>query len=259
MSGAMPHWLGRPAALLAALLGAAAAVVAGIGLLISSRGTVIHQNVFVGPGGPIEASRSPSGVGNPKNGDNVVAVSRVDRLGFSASLEWSMNGGRSWKRTPLPLRRARTDPTRRMPRFALDGTPTGRIDAVFSTVGAIRAMSRPMSSSPRRTTTDGRFKNVRASSRSFDSRVGPSAASYLEPDLGPRLGLVSSDDAALSLWTDTRLGNRASGRQDIASARVELGRSASTSLFLAAGLLVIAGATFLGVSRIQARARRAGA
>jgi len=477
--------------LLGALLGAAAVVVAGIGLLLAARGTAVGQNVFVGPGGPVEASNSPAAVGNPRNPDNIVVVNRVDRPGFSASLRRTMDGGRSWKSTPLPLPPGRDRPYAADVAFAPDGTlyvtyvnlvgrgntpenlwiarsrdgggtlsrpsrvagelsfqgrvvvdsagvvhvtylraaavgllslaPSSRIVATRSTDGG-RSFSEPVALSDRRrlrvgaatpvidadgdlvvlyedfkgdvrdfsnrpgppwsepfalvitrspdggrtfargvevesnlvptkrflaflpefpsiaagpdgslavawadgrngdqdvflrraedgrawsapvrvndnplrdgtaqylpqlaiapdgridavfldrrrdprnvrtdaflasSQDDGRsFENVRASSRSFDSRVGPSSASYLEPDLGSRLGLVSSDELAVPVWTDTRLGNQASARQDIVSARVKPGRSGTTLLALAGGLL-IAGAVCLGLWRTLGRA-----
>ena len=475
----------------AALLGATAAVVAVIGLLASARGAVVDANVFVGSGGPVEANNSPSAGGNPANRDNVVVVSRVDRPGFSAALRWSMDGGRSWRRTSLPLPPGKDRPYAPDAAFAPDGTlyvtyvnlvgrgntpenlwivrsrdggrtlsqpvrvagelsfqgrvavdargmvhvtylraaavgllslaPSSRIVATRSSDGG-RTFSQPVFLSDRRrlrvgaaspvidadgdlvvlyedfkgdvrdfsnqpgppwpepfglvitrspdggrtfsrgveiesnvvptqrflaflpvfpsiapgpdgslvvawadgrngdedvflrrsedgrawsapvrvndnplgdgtaqylpqvgvapdgridavfldrrrdprnvktdafvafSQDDGRsFENVRASSRSFDSRVGPSAASYLEPDLGSRLGLVSFDDVALPVWTDTRLGTQASARQDILSARVKPGRSGTALLLLAGGLL-IGGAVCLGLWRGLPRA-----
>jgi len=480
----------RAALLLAALLGAAAAVVAVIGLLASARGAVVEPNVFVGSGGPVEANNSPAAVGNPENPDNVVVVSRVDRPGFSASLKWSRDGGRSWKTTPLPLPPGKDRPYAPDAAFAPDGTlyvtyvnlvgrgntpeniwiarsrdggrtlsapsrvagelsfqgqvvvdprgvvhvtylraagvgllslaPGSRIVATRSTDGG-RSFSEPVALSDRRrlrvgaaspvidangdlvvlyedfkgdvrdfsnqpgppwpepfalvitrspdggrtfargveiesnvvpterflaflpafpsiapgpdgslavawadgrngdqdvflrrspdgrawsapvrvndnpsgdgtaqylpqlavapdgridalfldrrrdprnvktdaflaSSDDGRsFENVRVSSRSFDSRVGPSAASYLEPDLGSRLGLVSFEDVALAVWTDTRLGSQASGRQDIVSTRVEPAGSGAALLVLAGGLL-IGGAVCLVLWRRRVRA-----
>jgi len=58
---------------------------------------------------------------------------------------------------------------------------------------------------------------LRLSSRSFDSRIGFGAKEGL-PDLGSRLGLVSSDQGALGLWTDTRAGTREDQKQDLAKA-----------------------------------------
>jgi hypothetical protein len=51
------------------------------------------------------------------------------------------------------------------------------------------------------------------------SRVGFGSERGL-PDLGSRLGLLSNDSRALAVWTDTRVGTPASGKQDISSAVV---------------------------------------
>jgi len=40
------------------------------------------------------------------------------------------------------------------------------------------------------------------------------------PDLGSRLGLLSNDARALAVWTDTRAGTPASGKQDLSTAAV---------------------------------------
>jgi WD40 repeat protein len=58
---------------------------------------------------------------------------------------------------------------------------------------------------------------LRLSSRSFDSRIGFGAKEGL-PDLGSRLGLISTDQAALALWTDTRAGTPETQKQDLAKA-----------------------------------------
>ena len=62
-------------------------------------------------------------------------------------------------------------------------------------------------------------KTVRLSSKPFDSRIGFGAKEGL-PDLGSRLGLVSTNRAALGLWTDTRAGVPATQKQDLAEAAV---------------------------------------
>jgi hypothetical protein len=56
---------------------------------------------------------------------------------------------------------------------------------------------------------------LRLSSRPFDSRIGFGAKEGL-PDLGSRLGLISTDQAALGLWTDTRAGTPETQKQDLA-------------------------------------------
>jgi len=62
-------------------------------------------------------------------------------------------------------------------------------------------------------------RRVRLSDRSFDSRVGFGSERDL-PDLGSRLGLLSNDARALAVWTDTRAGTPASGKQDLSTAAV---------------------------------------
>lgn len=57
------------------------------------------------------------------------------------------------------------------------------------------------------------------SDRAFDARIGAGSERGLA-DLGSRLALVSGDDAALAMWTDTRAGTQASGKQDLARAAV---------------------------------------
>ncbi|MEO5679594.1 MAG: sialidase family protein [Acidimicrobiales bacterium] len=63
------------------------------------------------------------------------------------------------------------------------------------------------------------FANTRISSRPFDSRIG-NGTPHGDPDFGSRLGLASHGDQSLAVWTDTRLGTRDTGRQDIATATV---------------------------------------
>jgi hypothetical protein len=74
------------------------------------------------------------------------------------------------------------------------------------------------------TSPDGEppFENARLSDESFSSEVGPSAAPHLEPDMGSSLAIDSLEGEALAVWTDTRLGDEATGRQDVVAARVGL-------------------------------------
>lgn len=60
---------------------------------------------------------------------------------------------------------------------------------------------------------------LRISDRAFDSRVGFGSERGL-PDLGSRLGLVSTQGHALVVWTDTRFGTEASNKQDLGRALV---------------------------------------
>lgn len=58
---------------------------------------------------------------------------------------------------------------------------------------------------------------LRLSSRPFDSRIGFGAKEGL-PDLGSRSGLISTEQGALGLWTDTRAGTPQTQKQDLAKA-----------------------------------------
>jgi len=61
--------------------------------------------------------------------------------------------------------------------------------------------------------------SVRLSSQPFSSRVGFGSKEDL-PTLGSRLAVVSTDDRALAVWTDTRAGTVATNKQDLARAVV---------------------------------------
>ena len=62
---------------------------------------------------------------------------------------------------------------------------------------------------------------IELASRPSDSRIGFGAKEGL-PDLGSRLALISTDRAALGLWTDTRAGVPATQKQDLAAAAVSV-------------------------------------
>jgi len=76
---------------------------------------------------------------------------------------------------------------------------------------------------------------LRLSSRSFSSRIGFGATEGL-PDLGSRLGLISTDRGALGLWTDTRAGTRKTQKQDLAKAVVAIVEPEGLAPPLPAGL-----------------------
>ncbi|MDP9387160.1 MAG: glycoside hydrolase [Actinomycetota bacterium] len=61
------------------------------------------RNVAVNRPRLLDANNSPSLARNPQRPDNVVLTHRVDRPAFSAHLQWSADGGRSWRQTALPL------------------------------------------------------------------------------------------------------------------------------------------------------------
>ncbi|MGH9225080.1 MAG: sialidase family protein [Acidimicrobiales bacterium] len=86
------------------------AVVCGLGavlgavlLLTSNRTTTVHGNVLVQGLTRIDAINSPTVVHNPKNPSNLALTYRVDRPNYSAALQYSMDSGKTWATTELPL------------------------------------------------------------------------------------------------------------------------------------------------------------
>lgn len=86
----------------AALSGVAAIAVLGVAFV--GRGAVtVSPPVLVGDIGVVTVNNSPAIVRNPQNPANVVVVSRVDRPGFSAAINVTTDGGRTWTTTTPPL------------------------------------------------------------------------------------------------------------------------------------------------------------
>lgn len=101
---------------------------------------------------------------------------------------------------------------------------------------------------------------LRLSDRPFDSRIGYGSERGM-PDLGTRLGLISTRERALGVWTDTRAGTRASGKQDLArgmaafSAPEDLSTTLKTLLRVLGVLLALTGIALIvyAASRRQKR------
>ncbi|MFP5363582.1 MAG: sialidase family protein [Thermoleophilia bacterium] len=95
-------------------------------------------------------------------------------------------------------------------------------------------------------------ESVRLTSRPSDSRIGFGAKEGL-PDLGSRLGLLSTDRAALGLWTDTRAGVPETQKQDLAEGAVavtppeELSAGVETTLRFGGIALCLAGLALLAL------------
>lgn len=105
---------------------------------------------------------------------------------------------------------------------AVDVTAEGRVDILFYDRRVDPAdvwMGVTLASS--RDPGDG-FANHALSTVPFDSRVGSSASTDLEVDFGARIGIESSGGQVFAVWTDTRLGDQGSGRQDVVGRVVEM-------------------------------------
>ena len=151
-------------------------------------------------------------------------------------LRRSVDGGRTWTEAVRVNDNPVGDGTDQyLPRVAI--APSGRIDVLFldrrRDPRNVRADAFLASSED-----DGRsFENVRISSESFDTRVGPFIDATFPVDFGSRLGLLSRDDGVLAAWTDSRFGNEGNGQQDIIAARVT---SESAGALDWAGVVVLA-------------------
>jgi hypothetical protein len=107
---------------------------------------------------------------------------------------------------------------------AVSVAPNGRVDVVYyqghrdtgdKLIGAYVATSADGT---------GGFTATQASSQLFNSSIGPmTGPSYLPPDLGSRLGIVSDNSGAMAVWTDTRQGTTDTGRQDIGQGTLAIG------------------------------------
>jgi hypothetical protein len=133
---------------------------------------------------------------------------------------WSLAPGASSWSDPVRVNdtRRRDGTAQYLPKLAV--APDGRLDVLYYDRRADRRnllnqVSLQSSFDHGRTFTPA----IGLSSRPSDSRIGFGAKEGL-PDLGSRLALLSTDRAALGLWTDTRAGVPATQKQDLVEAAV---------------------------------------
>lgn len=164
-----------------------------------------------------------------RNGDDDVFVRRSD------------DGGASWTEALRVNDNPLHDGTDQyLPQVAV--APDGRLDVLFYDRRADRA--NVMTQAYLATSADGggSFTNLAVSSAAFSSEVGPSFGEAYGTDVGTRVGLASDEQGAATAWTDTRLGDRASGRQDVFASTVGgLGASSALRWALLAGVVLVAG------------------
>lgn len=103
MTTARPGLTARALLACVGITALAAALAGGILRITNSGAPRVGSNVMVNQPGVIDASNSPSIRRNPIRPANLVATYRVDRPNFSATVQWSVDGGRSWQPTRLPL------------------------------------------------------------------------------------------------------------------------------------------------------------
>jgi hypothetical protein len=167
-------------------------------------------------------------------------------------LRRSTNDGTTWQ-PPVRVHHA-GDGSATLP--AVSVAPAGRVDVVYlnepsASPGLFTDVHLATSFDEGKT-----FRDVRLSSESFDSRIGPTFGGGLPPDLGAHLGVAGDSNTVYTAWGDTRLGTETTGREDIVAASVGGVRSGVTARwwFIAAAALAAVGLVFL-VWRHLVRAR----
>jgi hypothetical protein len=138
----------------------------------------------------------------------------------------------------------------------LSVAPNGRVDVVM--IDRRNDKSGQFAEAYLASSTNGghTFHDVRLSTSTFDTKVGPTFGGNLPPDLGAHLSVASQATAVTVAWSDSRLGNETTGRQDILMARVSMpatGLGGRTWLVVAAGALVVMAVVVLLLGRRSER------
>ncbi len=155
-----------------------------------------------------------------RSSGRVYAGFQDGRLGKADVFVWSRaRGAAAWEGpTRVNDTPERDGSSQYLPKLAV--APDGRLDVVYYDRRADSSDTRNEVSLQSSFDEGESFgASVPLSSRAFDSRVGYGNERDL-PDLGSRLGLLSEDDSALAVWSDTRSGTVDTNKQDIGSARV---------------------------------------
>ncbi len=152
--------------------------------------------------------------------DRVYAAFQDGRLGDTDVWLWTSEDGGVTFASPTRVNDTPGRDGTAQYRPKLDIAPSGRLDIVYydrrsDPNDLFNEVS--LQSSDDHGSTFG--PRLRLSDRSFDSRIGSGSERNL-PDLGSRLGLVSSDERTVAVWTDTRGGTEVSNKQDLAVAAV---------------------------------------
>lgn len=146
----------------------------------------------------------------------VYAAFHDGRLGDQDVWLWSLrSGSKDWEGpTRVNDSPQRDRSSQYLPRLSV--APDGRLDVAYYDRRADRAnvlneVSLQSSFNEGRSFTP----RILLSDERFSSRIGYGRERGL-PDLGSRLGLVSTDARAMAVWSDTRAGTPASNKQDLA-------------------------------------------
>lgn len=155
---------------------------------------------------------------DPRTG-RLYAAFHDGRFGDADVLLWSLPEGGNWSGPVRVNDTPRGDGTaQHLPQLSV--APDGRLDTLYYDRRADRTNVLNEVSLQASFDEGGTFTSrVKLSDRSFSSRIGFGLEREM-PDLGSRLGLVSTDDRAYAVWTDTRAGSVRTAKQDLARAVV---------------------------------------
>jgi len=189
----------------------------------------------------------------------VYAAFHDQRLGDQDAWVWSLaSGGKDWEGpTRINDTTERDKTSQYLPKLSV--APDGRLDAVYYDRRADRENVKNEVSLQSSSDEGESFgERVRLSDESFSSEIGSGSERDL-PDLGSRLGLLSTDSAAFAVWTDTRAGTLASNKQDIARAVVafsdppRLSKPVEYLLRFGGIALALAGLLLLALTALRSR------
>jgi hypothetical protein len=194
-----------------------------------------------------------------RDNGNVYAAFQDGRNGDADVMLWRLPGGSgNWSGPTRVNDTPKGDGTAQyLPTLSV--APNGRLDVLYydrraDRTNVLNEVSLQSSFNEGKTF----IPRVKVSDRAFSSRIGFGLERGL-PDLGGRLGLLSTDTRAYGAWTDTRGGSVRTAKQDIARQVVafndppRLSSGVETLLRLGGIVLIVLGAAALVAAVAQRR------
>lgn len=198
-----------------------------------------------------------------RDSGRLYAAFQDGRNGDADVMLWSLpGGGGDWSGPVRVNDTPRGDGTAQyLPKLSV--APDGRLDVLYydrraDRTNVLNEVSLQSSFDDGETFTP----RVKVSDRSFSSRIGFGLERGL-PDLGSRLGLLSTDSRAYAVWTDTRGGSVRTAKQDVARGVVafndppRLSSTAETLLRLGGIALILVGVATALAALAKRRGRTA--
>lgn len=170
---------------------------------------------------PAYPSVAVSPIGDPPAGDAIyVAWADATNRDWDVFVRRSGDGGATWGPRVKVNAGAGSGTHQYLPTIAV--APTGRVDVAY--LDRSEDDDNVLTAAALATSFDAgaTWRTIAVSDRLFDSRVGPPSPEPGSADVGSRIGLVSQQERALAVWTDTRAGSDENGRQDLYFAPVRI-------------------------------------